>query len=286
MVDIAIVGTGVAGLSAAATARARNKSVLLFGDAEIGGKLLTAHEIKNFLGFFGKTPGQIKSELRAQMDALGISVTERKITGVYPMGDHFSLLSGQEQFDAKKVIVATGVSFGKQLPGEAEFLGRGVSYCATCDGMLHRGKRVAVISYSAREAAEAEFLSEICTEVLYFPMHREEVPESLSKRENVRILSANGFSISGKMKADALKFVEGGAEKSEATSCVFILRENIPPAQLVAGIEMDGNHIKVDRQMRTSVPGLFAAGDITGTPYQYAKSAGEGNVAALSACAG
>ncbi|MBQ5399844.1 MAG: FAD-dependent oxidoreductase, partial [Treponema sp.] len=66
-------------------------------------------------------------------------------------------------------------------------------------------------------------------------------------------------------------------------SCVFILRENIPPAQLISGIEMDGNHIKVDRRMRTNIPGFFAAGDITGTPYQYAKSAGEGNVAALSA---
>ncbi|MBQ0051821.1 MAG: NAD(P)/FAD-dependent oxidoreductase [Treponema sp.] len=280
MVDIAIIGTGVAGLSAAATAVARNKSILLFGDEQIGGKLNSAHEIKNFLGFFGKSEEEIHNELKNHMDSLGISVTPKKITNIYKMGDHFSLISGRDIFEAKKVILASGISFGKPLAGEIEFLGRGVSYCATCDGMLYKGKTVAVISYSQHEEKEAEFLSEICEKVLYFPMYKEAVGEVLSGKANVEVLKGKDFVISGGMKAD--KLVYDGEEVGVA--CTFILRENIPPAQLISGIEMDGNHIKTDRQMKTSVEGLFAAGDITGTPYQYAKAAGEGNVAALSAC--
>ena len=275
MVDIAIIGTGVAGLSAATTAVARNKSILLFGDIILGGKLNSTHDIKNFLGFFGKDGSQIQKELSEHISALGISVTEKKITNVYQMGDHFTLLSGQEMFESKSVILAGGISFGKPLDGETDFLGRGVSYCATCDGMLFKGKNVAVISYSKNEEKEANFLSEICGEVYYFPQYK----ESVSVSEKCKVLDGKKFKISGGMKAEKLSYDGGELE----VSCVFILRENIPPAQLISGIEMDGNHIKVDRMMRTNIPGFFAAGDITGTPYQYAKSAGEGNVAALSA---
>ena len=275
MTDIAIIGTGVAGLSAAVTAVARNKSILLFGDTLLGGKLNSTHDIKNFLGFFGKDSTQIQKELNEQMTALGISVTEKKITNVYQMGDHFTLLSGQEMFEAKSVILASGISFGKPLAGETDFLGRGVSYCATCDGMLFKDKKVAVISYSKNEEKEADFLTEICSEVFYFPQYRDEISVS----PKCKIINAKDFKISGGMKADRLTY--DGSELE--VSCVFILRENSPPAQLISGIEMDGNHIKVDRGMKTNIPGFFAAGDITGTPYQYAKSAGEGNVAALSA---
>lgn len=279
MTDIAIIGTGVAGLSAAITAAARNKSIMLFGDPEVGGKLSAAHEIKNFLGFFGKSSEEITAELKNHLSALNIQVTPKKITNIYKMGDYFSLLSGQDMFEAKKVIIASGVSFGKPLTGEIEFLGRGVSYCATCDGMLHKGKPVAVIAYSKKQEEEALFLSEICQTVYYFKMYKEEAGKEITENQKIQLLSAKDFAISGQLKATALK--ADGTEYQ--TSCVFILRDNIPPAQLIAGIQMDGNHIQVDRQMRTNIEGLFAAGDITGTPYQYAKAAGEGNVAALSA---
>lgn len=275
MTDIAIIGTGVAGLSAAVTATARNKSILLFGDKAVGGKLNVTHDIKNFLGFYKMDGAEIKKELSEHISGLGISVTEKKITNVYKMGDHFTLLSGQEMFEAKSVILAGGISFGKPLSGESDFLGRGVSYCATCDGMLFKGKSVAVIAYSKAEEKEADFLTEICSEVYYFPQYKEDVSVS----PKCRIISGKNFKITGGMKAEKLSYDGGEID----VSCVFILRENIPPAQLISGIEMDGNHIAVDRKMRTNIPGFFAAGDITGTPYQFAKSAGEGNVACLSA---
>ena len=275
MTDIAIIGTGVAGLSAAVTATARNKSILLFGDKAVGGKLNVTHDIKNFLGFYKMDGAEIQKELSEHISGLGISVTEKKITNVYKMGDHFTLLSGQEMFEAKSVILAGGISFGKPLSGESDFLGRGVSYCATCDGMLFKGKSVAVIAYSKAEEKEADFLTEICSEVYYFPQYKEDVSVS----PKCRIISGKNFKITGGMKAEKLSYDGGEID----VSCVFILRENIPPAQLISGIEMDGNHIAVDRKMRTNIPGFFAAGDITGTPYQFAKSAGEGNVACLSA---
>ena len=275
MTDIAIIGTGVAGLSAAVTATARNKSILLFGDKAVGGKLNGTHDIKNFLGFYKMDGAEIQKELSEHISGLGISVTEKKITNVYKMGDHFTLLSGQEMFEAKSVILAGGISFGKPLSGESDFLGRGVSYCATCDGMLFKGKSVAVIAYSKAEEKEADFLTEICSEVYYFPQYKEDVSVS----PKCRIISGKNFKITGGMKAEKLSYDGGEID----VSCVFILRENIPPAQLISGIEMDGNHIAVDRKMRTNIPGFFAAGDITGTPYQFAKSAGEGNVACLSA---
>lgn len=280
MTDIAIIGAGIAGISAAVTAASRNKSVMIFDDGNAGGKLNAAHEIKNFPGFFGKSQEEIRRELDLHLAGMGISVTPKKITSVYNMGDHFSLISGQEYFEAKKVILASGISFGKPLNGENVFLGRGVSYCATCDGMLYKGKTVAVILYSKKEEQEVSFLSEICTKVLLFPMYKDAVDESILNNPAVEIRSAKNFSISGGMKADTLS--ADGAEFK--TDCVFILRENIPPAQLISGIEMDGNHVKTDRSMKTNIKGFFAAGDITGTPYQYAKASGEGNIAALSAC--
>ena len=106
---------------------------------------------------------------------MGISITEKRINAVYAMGDWFALQAGEEMLEASSVILATGVVQGKPLPGETELLGRGVSYCATCDAPLYRNKRVAAVGYSPREESEAAFLSEVCSEVLYFPMYKDEV---------------------------------------------------------------------------------------------------------------
>ncbi len=263
-------------MSAAVTAIARNKSILLFGDKKIGGKLNTTSDIKNFLGFFGKTNVQVQQELNNHLKSLGIEITEKKITNIYNMGTHFSLISGQNFYEAKTVILASGISFGKPLPGETEFLGRGVSYCATCDGMLFKNKKVAVISYSKDEEKEADFLSDICSEVYYFPQYKENVKVS---RKCKIISSIRSFEIKGSLKASCLVYDDSRLD----VDCIFILRKNIPPAQMISGLEMSDNSIKVDRQMKTNIPGFFAAGDITGAPYQFAKAGGEGNVAALSA---
>ena len=275
--DIAIIGTGPAGVSAALTATNRNKTVLLLGSREMSEKVAKAHEIRNYPGLPMVKGSELAEAFRDHLDRAGIAITEKRVGAVYAMGDYFALQIGEEMVEARAVILATGVVQANPLPGEKELLGRGVSYCATCDAPLYRGKTAAVIGYSPREEAEAAFLSEVCSEVSYFPMYKEET----SLPEKVRVIREK---VTGIAQEDGRRIVQ--TEKGTyAADGVFVLREAVAPDTLVPGLEADGPHVRVNRKMETSLPGVFACGDLTGTPYQYIKAAGEGNVAAISAAA-
>ena len=275
--DIAIIGTGPAGVSAALTAKNRNKTILLLGSRQMSEKVAKAHEIRNYPGLPFVKGEELAEAFRNQLDRMEIPITEQRIGAVYAMGDYFALQAGEEMLEAKTVILATGVVSAKPLPGEEALLGRGVSYCATCDAPLYRGRAAAVIGYSPREESEAAFLSEVCSRVIYFPMYPGEtdLPDKVEviREKPAEILKAeNGL----KVKTEAGEYAADG---------VFVLREAVAPAQLVPGLETDGAHVKVNRKMETNLPGVFACGDLAGTPYQYVKAAGEGNVAAISAAA-
>ena len=274
-VDIAIIGTGPAGVSAALTAANRNKSTLLIGSQEMSEKIVRAHEIRNYPGLPAVKGTEMAEAFREQLDSMGIRITEGRVGAVYAMGDYFALQIGEEMAEAKTVILATGVVQAKPLPGEKEMLGRGVSYCATCDAPLYRGKAAAVIGYSPREEAEAAFLSEVCGEVTYFPVYAEET----HLPEKVRVVREK---VTGLEQQDGRRIVrtENGTYEADG---VFVLREAVAPDTLVPGLETEGAHVTVNRKMETNLPGVFAAGDLTGLPYQYVKAAGEGNVAAISA---
>ena len=275
--DIAIIGTGPAGLSAAVTAKIRNKSVLLIGSKDLSPKVTKAHAIQNYLGLPNIPGADLGAAFQASLDAVGVAVTEDKITAAYNLGDYYGLQGAETIYEASTLILATGMIPGKLLPGEEALLGRGVSYCATCDAALYRGKTVAVIGYSPKEEHEAAFLSEIAACVNYFPMYKE--LESLP--ESVRVIREKPLEI---RQENGLRQVVT-AENTYGFDGVFILRDSISPGQLVPGLEIENNHVKVDRSMATNLPGCFACGDVVGLPYQYIKSAGEGNVAALSAAA-
>ena len=273
--DIAIIGTGPGGVSAAITATLRNRKVILLGNRGLSGKMTKAHEIRNYPGLPAVSGENLAKAFRAHLDNMGIEITEKRVSAVYAMGDYFAIQADEDMLEADTVILACGVTQSKPLPGEEELLGRGVSYCATCDASLYRGKAAAVVGYSAEEESEAAFLSEVCSEVLYFPMYKGDpvLPEKVKViREKVTAVARGeqGMTVS----------TEGGSYGADG---VFILREAVAPGQLVPGLETEGAHVKVNRRMETSIPGIFACGDITGTPYQYVKAAGEGNVAALSA---
>ena len=276
-VDIAIIGTGPAGVSAAITASLRNKSVLLLGSGELSEKLLRAHEIRNYPGFPAVSGAELARAFREHLEKAGLAVTEKRVAAVYAMGDYFALQAGEDMIEARTVILATGVVSAKPLPGEEALLGRGVSYCATCDAPLYRGRTAAVIGYSPREEAEAAFLSEVCSEVAYFPMY----PEETDLPPSVKVIREKPAEI---LKTETGPAVRTGDGTYPADG-IFVLREAVAPAQLVPGLETDGAHVKVNRKMETNLPGVFACGDLTGTPYQYIKAAGEGNVAAISAAA-
>ena len=275
--DIAIIGTGPAGVSAALTAKNRNKRILLLGSRQMSEKVAKAHEIRNYPGLPFVKGADLAAAFRDQLDRMEIPVTEARIGAVYAMGDYFALQAGGEMLEAKAVILATGVVPAKPLPGEEVLLGRGVSYCATCDAPLYRGRSAAVIGYSPREEAEAAFLSGVCSRVAYFPMY----PEETELPPAVEVIREKPEAILKTETGPAVKTAEG----TYPADGVFVLREAVAPAQLVPGLETDGAHVKVNRKMETSLPGVFACGDLTGTPYQYVKAAGEGNVAAISAAA-
>ena len=275
--EVAIIGTGPAGLEAALTLKNRNKNFVLIGSRNLSNKVEKAHAIQNYLGLPNVSGKDMMKAFQDHIDSMGIKITEERVSAVYAMGEYFALQAGEGMIEAEAVILATGVVAGKTLPGEDALLGRGVSYCATCDAALYRGKNVIVIGYSAKEEEEAEFLSGMAAKVTYIPVYNEpvELPEKVSivREKPVEIKAEGGVK---KVVTDQGEYEADG---------IFVLRDAISPGQLVPGLETDGSHVTVDRKMCASLPGCFAAGDIVGTPYQYIKAAGEGNIAAISAAA-
>jgi thioredoxin reductase (NADPH) len=275
--DIAIIGSGPAGLSAALNAKIRNKKFIIFGSKDFSTKLVKAHKINNYLGFYGKSGAEIKDEFASHLEAMDIGITQEKVNNVYAMGDYFALMINEKMYEATSIILATGVNFGKPFKGEEEFLGNGVGYCATCDAPLYKNKIVTIIAYDKKEEDEVNFIATVASKVYYVPMYKEDVQVDSS----VEIIKDIPVEIVGDEKVT--KLILKNTEL--ITDGIFILRESVSPGQLVPGLVMDGNHVGVNRSMKTNLDGCFAAGDIVGTPYQYIKSAGEGNIAALSAVA-
>ena len=278
--DIAIIGTGPAGISAAITAKLRNKNIILFGNKDLSDKINKAHSIKNYTGLPNVTGEELATALKNHLNDLDIQITEKRVNAVYSMGEYFALQVGKEMIESKSLIIATGVTASKTLKNEDEFLGRGVSYCATCDAHFCNGKDVAVIAYTKEAEEDASFLSEVCSSIKYFPLY-DISNEIFDKYGNIQIIKDKPIGFAGNMKAEKI-ICENSSYDAFST---FVVRNNISADKLVPGLKTDGTHIIVDLQMETNIKGLFACGDIAGKPYQYIKSAGQGNIAALSAVA-
>lgn len=278
--DIAIIGTGPAGISAAITAKLRNKNIILFGNKDLSDKINKAHSIKNYTGLTNVTGEELATALKNHLNDLDIEITEKRVNAVYSMGEYFALQVGKEMIESKSLIIATGVTASKTLENEDEFLGRGVSYCATCDAHFCKGKDVAVIAYTKEAEEDALFLSEVCSSIKYFPLY-DISNEIFDKYGNIQIIKDKPIGFAGNMKAEKI-ICENSSYDAFST---FVVRNNISADKLVPGLKTDGTHIIVDLQMETNIKGLFACGDIAGKPYQYIKSAGQGNIAALSAVA-
>lgn len=273
MWDIVIIGGGPAGLSAAINARQRDRGALVLSGASKTDWLHRAERIDNYPGLYGVTGAKLLATLREQAQAMRADFREGLVRQILPMNDAFSLALDDDLIEARRIILATGAKQPAPLPGEEKLLGRGVSYCATCDGMLYRGKRVAVLGASAHAAEEAGFLAGLCREVLFFG----EAGAPLDPR----VVPMRG-KIGAVLGEDRVTGVAVG-EEEHALDGLFILRDVMALNTLLPGLAHDGPFIRVDRQMRTNLPGVFAAGDCTGLPLQIAKAVGEGCVAALTA---
>ncbi|HBP64509.1 MAG TPA: thioredoxin reductase [Desulfosporosinus sp.] len=273
--ELAILGCGPAGMSAALNAKIRNRDFILLGSELCSPKLSKAPRVENWLGFPEITGEDLRQRCLKHVKEKGIPIVSFKVTNIYP-GPPYTLVGQDQSIEADAVIIATGVSVDKLFPGEAELLGSGVGYCATCDGPLYKNKNVAIVSYNQEGEAEASFMADLCSKVYYIPYYSSD----LSKLDP-RIEVKKG-KVKGIIGPEIVKQLDLGEEQLTVDG-VFIIRDTLPAEQLISGLEMEDAAIKVNHKLETSMPGLYAAGDCTGQPYQLIKAAGEGGTAALHA---
>ncbi|ABZ82988.1 thioredoxin reductase [Heliomicrobium modesticaldum Ice1] len=282
--DSVVIGCGPAGLSAALNLHIRNKAFILLGTKQCSHRLAKAERIDNYLGLPEISGKELMDRYLHHVSSRGIELREERVTAVYPGDGAFAVVTGKGQYTARSLIVATGVHIEKVLPGENEFLGRGVSYCATCDGPLFRGKRVALIDYTGGAAYDEVLFLASVADTLYYLLPEGKTASAtaavkLPLPANVTQLRRSSLSIKG---ADTVTSLVAD-EQEFALDGVFILRETQKAEILVPGLATDDKAVTVDGQMATNIPGVFAAGDCTGKPYQLARAVGQGAVAALSA---
>ncbi len=270
--DVLIIGAGPAGCSAALTLRNRNKTVLMAytGDGALG----LAEKINNYPGVRGKSGKEIAELFRTEAQEAGAEIRKEKVIQLLPMGETFSAIVGADIVSARSVLLTIGAARGKEIPGEKELVGRGVSYCATCDAMLYRGRPVLVIGTDGESVEEANFLSGVCESVGYLS----EKPHDLSGL-NGKVLRLPGKPVRIEKGSKVTVKTEDGEYTGD---CVFVLRPTVAPATLLPGLETDGAAIRHDEKLRTSVPRVCVAGDAAGAPLQVAKAVGDGCVAAYS----
>ena len=273
--NIIILGSGPAGLAAAIAARGRDKSVLVIGNPWRDSPLAKAERVDNYPGLPGRTGLELLEELYEHAAALGTEFVVGKALSLLEW-DGFSITVGSEVYQGKALILAPGVVRQAKYPGEETYLGRGVSYCATCDGMFYRGKPVAVVGLAPDAPAEANYLKSLGCQVVYVSPHR---PEGLDG--DIPVVRSGAVAVQGEQTVTGL---EAGGTVLPCNG-VFILRRAVAPTDLLPNLETADGAIQVDRSMATNVSGVFAAGDCTGGPLQVSKAVGEGHVAALSACA-
>ena len=218
---------------------------------------------------------EMNERLAAHLKQMDIVITAERITGVYNMGKYFMLLADQKEYKADAVILATGAQTVKEIKGEREFLGRGVSYCATCDGNFYKDKTIAVINDNKESEEEVDFLAGLARKVYFYPSYKTDY-----SKENVEHLTNPAVSVDGERHADGITLKDGA---HIAVDGVFFLKQSVSADVLLGGLEMSNGSIAVDRDMSTNIKGCFACGDCTGKPYQIAKAIGEGNTALHSA---
>ena len=271
--DIIVLGSGPAGLSAAVAARGRNKSVLVVGNRWQDSPLARAERVDNYLGLPALTGADLMERFTRHAEESGANLVSGKVISLMAW-EGFHLTVGSELYEGSALILAPGVVRQAKYPGEMEYLGRGVSYCATCDGMLYRGRPVVVVGRSKDAPREAAYLKDLGCQVVYVSPQR---PERLDP--SIPFVQASHLEVAGEQTVTGLR-ADGALLPC---SGVFILREAVAPADLLPGLETENGAVKVDRKLATNLPGVFAAGDCTGEPLQISKAVGEGLVAALSA---
>lgn len=274
MYDVIIIGTGPAGLSAAVYAgRARLKALVLEKEYVSGGQIVTTAEVDNYLGLPGVNGFDMAMKFREHAVSMGAEFAEGRVTGIEKAGDNWCVKTDNGQYLARSVVISTGASHRMlDIPGEKEFKGRGVSFCATCDGAFFRERTVAVIGGGDVAVEDAIFLSRLCKKV--YLIHRRDslraaklMSDRVQQLENVEILwNTVPLRIEGDEQVTGLvvRMLPDGEERLLALDGVFIAVGMVPNVMGVPEEIIDGEqgYVAAGEDGRTVLPGIYAAGDV------------------------
>lgn len=274
MKDLIIIGSGPAGLSAAVYAQRAMLDQVVIEKGFSGGQIVTTEQVDNYLGLYGENGYDLAMRFKDHADQLGVPFLEAEVTQITDSGDHKEVhLEGGEVLTAKSVILATGANHKPLgVPGETEFSGAGVSYCATCDGAFFRNRTVAVVGGGDVALEDALYLSKLCEKV-YLIHRRDELrgAKLLQQRvfdaENIEFLGSSEITqITGSGMVEQITVADrkSSTARELAVSGVFIAVGMEPQNALVQGLVAldDAGYIIAGEDCRTSVPGIYAVGDI------------------------
>lgn len=289
MTDLIILGAGTAGLSAAIYAVRAGLSLRLLETSLPGGQILNSPDVDNYPGIPSISGFDFVQNLTAHAAGLGVEPEFTAVSRADLAGNVKRIRTGREVLESRAVILATGASHRSLgCPGEAEFRGKGVSYCATCDGAFFRGKDVAVVGGGNTALEDALFLANLCRRV-YLIHRREEfraqqaAVNAVRSRENIQlVLGEQVERISGDRLVSAVTLKSG---RELPVSGVFIAVGLAPNTALFEGqLDLDNGYIRAGEDCHTSLPGVFAAGDVRTKPLrQLITAAADGAVAAVEA---
>lgn len=295
MYDVIIIGSGPAGMTAGIFAVRREMKTLIIGQ-EVGGQLIWANEIENYPGFETIKSFDLINKIKEQTIKAGAEFKEDEVKKIEKtIEGNFLLYTSRETFEARSVIVAMGLSPRRlATPGELEFSGRGVSYCANCDGPFYKGKNIAIIGGGNSALDAAEFMSKIAKQV--YLIHRNEsfkafdsLVDEVKNRDNIEILLNTEIkNISGSSKVEKIQLInnKNNAEREVELDGIFIEVGRIASTDLVNDFvdRNDKNQIIINNRTETKTPGMFAAGDVTDCEFKQIPIAmGQATIAALSA---
>lgn len=272
MFDLIIIGTGPAGLSAAIYAqRAELKMKVIEQKPMSGGQIVDTYEVDNYPGIPGINGFDLAMKMREHAEKLGVEFTNEEVLELEALGEVKRVKTNADIYEAKTVIVATGAMHAKLgVPGEAEFAGQGVSYCATCDGAFFRGKTVAVIGGGDVAVEDAIFLSRMAEKV--YVVHRRDqlratktLQTAMLSLENVEMVwDSELVNITGDGPVSSMRVrnKKTDVEKEIAVEGVFIAVGINPITKLLEGVvEMDNGYVVADETGKTTISGIFVAGD-------------------------
>ncbi len=274
--DIAVIGGGPAGVSAAITASSKGRRVVLFEAHGFSPRLRSVAQITDYMGIPDVSGSELMDIFVDHLRRTDTEVVEEKVVSLKEVDEGFLIDTPHGSYDADSVVLATGISRSDLLPGEKEFLGRGVSYCAKIDAANFSGKRVAAIATVPDAMEEVEILAENCEHVYFFPRYSGFIPP---KNKNITVVLESPSEITGTDKVTGLHTDSDYLN----VQAVFMFRATDPLNSFLPGLQIRGRSVYVDDQAQTNIEGVFAGGDCTGQPWQCNRAAGQGQKAALSA---